>query len=209
MTKVLAVDPGPSKSGAAVVELVGGWPMVLRAGHIERWELEMWLAQAAADRAFLAVEEIHGYAFEASRVAQLVETARVEGFIAGRWTLGSQRPPLCTAAGDWRQRLCGTRTPSDDQIRIVVEALARGIPRVGCRERSHVLDAVGLGIDALARLAGRAVELPPAAARALLLQQQTEKLGRGLRSAAKRSPTRAQTARRSAAAKRAWAGRAR
>lgn len=192
MTTVLAIDPGPSKSGAAVVELVGGWPTVLRAGHLERWELETWLVQAVADRTFLAIEEIQGYAYEAKRVAQLVETARVEGWIEGRWLIGSQRPPLCTAAGDWRHRLCGTRTASDEQVRIVVEACARGIPRVGCRERSHVLDAVGLAIDALARLSGRALDLPPAAARALLLQQQTE----------------AQSARRSAAAKKAARARA-
>lgn len=207
MTTVLAVDPGPSKSGAAVVELVGGWPTVLRAGHLERWELEVWLVQAVADHTFLAIEEIQGYAYEAKRVAQLVETARVEGWIAGRWFIGSQRPPLCTAAADWRQRLCGSRTASDEQVRIVVEACARGIPRVGCRARSHVLDAVGLAIDAIARLSGRALDLPPAAARALLLQQQTEKLGRGLRAVTKRAPTRAQSARRSAAAKRGWAGR--
>lgn len=211
---VLALDPGPTRTGAALLELSpSGWPLVLRAGHLDRRELEVWLVEAQQLGRTVAVEQVQGYAYEASRVAQLVETARAEGWIDGR-VRGASRL-LWASAAEWREQLCGSKVASDDQIRLVVEGLACGLPHVGSRERPHVMDAVGLGIVALARLGDVTIRTPEAVLRALLRLQAEEKLGRQLKRASgsstqteKRRPTRSQTARRSAAAKRGWAGRA-
>ncbi len=211
--RVLALDPGPSRTGAALVELPPGasWPRVLRAGHLELDQALAWVAEAVQWQQRVAVEMIVGYAYQASRVAGLVETARVEGRLmeAAR---GGPHDCLAMPAAEWREQLCGSRTASDDQVRVVVEGTARGIPKLGYRERPHVYDAIGLGIVALWRAHAplgphRQVKLPDAVLRALFRVQSDERQARSskpAKPAAKRAPTRAQSKRRSDAAKAAW-----
>lgn len=175
MSTVFAIDPGPAKCGAAVVRCVDGWTEVVKAGHIERDKLSGWLAESSKCGHILAIEQLAGYAYAPTRVAHLIETARMEGWIMGRWAGGL---PFVVPASKWRGELCGSPTAGDEQVRIVVEALARSVPKLGYRERPHVLDAIGLGIAVLSRLTQVRTSLPPEAARALLLRQHVEKAAR-------------------------------
>lgn len=211
--RVLALDPGPTRIGAALLELppMASWPRVIRAGHVELDEARRWVAEAVALGHHVAVETIVGYAYQASRVAGLVETARVEGRLLEAARPNSDRLLHAVEASVWRESMLGTRTPSDDQIRVVVEGVVRDIPQLGCRVRPHAYDAMGLALYVMAKeRSGRgAFRLPPETARKLFLLQQQEKAERAAkpRGKTKRAPTRSQTTRRSQAAVAAWAKR--
>jgi len=232
-----AIDPGPTRSGAALVELrEDGWVHIVWGGHVESAgaELRQHMRSAARVGAIVAIEHLHGYAYQAKRVAQLLETAQAEGEIRGRaeqnW-VEAAADPMCAAhalvvagalpspraieAVDWRGELCRSKTASDEQIRVVVEGICPVRPTLKADARPHVYDAAGLAIVALARANNRRIELPASVNRALHLQQEAEKAKRAERKAAglpavdatKRSATRAQSARRSEAARRGWAER--
>lgn len=211
--KVLALDPGPTRIGAALLELppMASWPRVIRAGHVELDEARRWVAEAVALGHHVAVETIVGYAYQASRVAGLVETARVEGRLLEAAKRLDERLLHAVEASVWRESMLGTRTPSDDQIRVVVEGVVRDIPQLGCRVRPHAYDAMGLALYVMAKeRSGRgAFQLPPETARKLFLLQQQEKAERAAKppQKTKRAPTRSQTTRRSQAAVAAWAKR--
>lgn len=212
--KVLALDPGPTRIGAALLELLpmASWPRVLRAGHVELDEARRWVAEAVALGHHIAVETIVGYAYQASRVAGLVETARVEGRLLEAAKRLDERLLHAVEATVWREAMLGTRTPSDDQIRVVVEGVVRDIPQLGHKVRPHAYDAMGLALYVMAkeRFRSGAFRLPPETARKLFLLQQQEKAERASGSRpkkTKRAPTRSQTTRRSQAAVAAWAKR--
>lgn len=243
ISRVFAVDPGPTRSGAALVELLeSGWLAILWGGHVENHgpELAAQIASAARADVFFVCEKLEGYAFQASRVAQLMETAKAEERIVRDVEIAIERaaierrarsvaasglpnpfPALPTTAlarvtaGDWRGELCRSKTASDAQIRLVVEGLCPVRPALKADARPHVYDAAGLGIVALARANGRRIELPASVSSALHVMQVSEKADRSARRAkglpavekTKRSPTRAQTARRSEAAKAGWSKR--
>jgi hypothetical protein len=146
-----AVDPGPSRSGAAIVELLdSGWLSIVWGGHVENHgpELRQQIANAARLDALFVCEKLEGYAYQASRVAQLMETAKAEERIVRDIELaidaaavehrersvavsGLPNPlPIVrtcalarVTAGDWRGELCRSKTASDAQIRLVVEGL--------------------------------------------------------------------------------------
>lgn len=77
---VLALDPGPSRTGAALVELPPGasWPRVLRAGHVELDEALTWVAEASA---------------QGHRVADPVLTGHLTGHMSGSGQLSCRRRP--------------------------------------------------------------------------------------------------------------------
>jgi hypothetical protein len=236
--RAFAVDPGPTRSGAALVDLRDdGWLEFVWGGHVENHgaELHQQMRAAARAGAVIAIEHLRGFAYEAKRVAQLLETAQAEGEIRGRadqnWieasadiaevraliAAGELRPPQSIEAVDWRGELCRSKTASDEQIRIVVEGLCKVRPALKHDARPHAYDAAGLAIVALARANGRRIELPASVSSALALQQIQEKADRETKKRAKalgievprerRRPTRAQTKRRSDAAKKAHAER--
>lgn len=231
-TVCFAVDCGPTRSGAALVELADGWHRILWGGHPESRgaELLTQIRSAARVGAIFAIERLQGYAYEAKRVAQLIETAQAEGLIDGAAAeiylqeaadraLTGRPPlprlaPLPITARDWRGELCRSSTASDAQIRLVVEGMCPVRPTLKAEVRPHVWDAAGLAIVALARENGRPVVLPPSVSAGLHNLQVDEKRSRAARKARgeplgaeTRWPTKAQRERRGAAAKRGWVTR--
>lgn len=203
---------------------IDGWPAILWGGHVESHgpELRTQLVAAIQRGALIAIEHLQGYAYEANRVAQLIETGHAEGRILERTLaiIEAARPAGRVSkvreitASDWRGALCRTERASDEQIRLVVEGLCKVRPVVKADARPHIWDAAGLAIVALARENGRAIHLPPAVSAALHVKQQEEKADRADKKARgtvtalqKRFPTRKQSERRSAAAKAASAAR--
>lgn len=231
VTLCFAVDPGPTRSGCALVRLEPtGWPSILWGGHVDSngTEIRTQLRSAATQGAIIAIEHLQGYAYQAKRVAALIETGQAEGLIkglaelelreafiddklAGRSVSASRLGPRQLTASDWRGALCRSATASDAQIRLVVEGLCKVRPAPKADARPHIWDAAGLAIVALARENGRAITLPPALSGALHQLQVEEKGERADRKARgtvealqKRFPTRKQTENRAAAAKRGW-----
>jgi hypothetical protein len=215
--KALGLDPGPSKTAFSWVHLdAGGWPHVVSGAHVENDspELRKILQLAAMSSAPIGMETLIGWAYEASRVQQLVETARVEGRLEER-ALGFGGTVVHIDARSWRGALCGSPTASDKQIQIAIEGLVRTRPAVKADARAHLYDATGVALAVLAKSLGRTVTVPQDVMGKVHLQRETERASRGARKAAglpvveqtKRSPSRAQTKRRSDASKRVWAAR--
>jgi hypothetical protein len=219
----LAADPGPTRSALALVTVDdAGWFHIGLGHHIDNEDryLRSVIAHAATNGALFAIESIFGFAYEAKRVQALCETTRMEGRLMEIIRAAGAASHLVPAR-EWRGELCGTETPSDEQVRIVVEGLCRTIPTIRAEARAHVYDAAGLAIVAIARGMRRRVVLPPAVRIALMAQQAVDQAARTAKRAAKkaraaaglppetarRSITRAQSGRRSAAGKRSWAAR--
>lgn len=206
-TEIVAIDVGPTRCGVAHLRDLGlGKFRVVAGAHVEHgsaW-LSAVLRSAVANGAVVAFEVLQGYAYEAKRVAQLIETARVEGRLIERVSALGARIELRTA-GEWRGVLCGTPRASDAQVRIAVEGLCTVAPSLGSDEREHVLDAAGLGLVVLSQLTKRPLYMPSAVRLALFRQQADDaaeakaKRARGA-TAPKRAPTRAQRERKARAA---------
>jgi Holliday junction resolvasome RuvABC endonuclease subunit len=204
----LGLDSGPSKSGAALVRLDdAGWPHIEIGGHYENDspELRRLIQRAAMVRATVGVEHVV-HAFSKKNEAAIIETARVEGRFEER-AIGYGATVVQIEARSWRGQLTGSPRASDKQIRIAIEGLCKTLPGGKAVEREHVYDAAGVAIAALAIRTGRAVSVPAAVMAQVHAQREYERATRGQKAETKRSPTRAQTKRRSKAAKAAWAAR--
>ncbi len=213
--EIVAIDVGPTRCGVAHVRALGlGKFRVVAGAHVEfasPW-LNALLRSAAQRGAAAALEVLVGYAYEAKRVAQLIETARVEGRLLERVHALGARQVETRSAGEWRGALCGSPRATDAQVRIAVEGLCTVAPALGSDEREHVLDAAGLGVVVLSGLRREAIRLPSSVQLALIRQRAADaelaaaKRARGA-SKTKRAPTVAQRERKSRAAKAAWARR--
>lgn len=215
-TVALGIDIGPTRSGAALVELdANGWVHIVWGGHVETAgrELRQQIENVRRIDAVFAVETIQGFAYQSSRVAQLIETARAEGDVirmAVDMGLSAER----FTAPEWRGELCRSKTASDDQIRIAIEGICITRPTLKADARPHVYDAAGVAIVALARELGRKLVLPAHIEMEIHRQREREKSIRESRKARgevapaeKRRPTRAQTKKRSEASKKSWEAR--
>lgn len=214
MSHALGLDPGPSKTAASLIRIDdAGWPHIEIGGHYENDsdELRRLIQRAAMLRAPVGVETICGFAYEAKRVAALVETARIEGRLHER-ALVFGAAVVQIEARIWRGQLCGSPTASDKQIRIAIEGLCKTIPLSKAAEREHLYDATGVAIAVIALSLGRVVSVPARVMALIHQQREIEKVSRGARKAAgleavepkKRSRTRAQTKRRGRGAVGGW-----
>jgi len=213
-TLALGVDPGPTKSGWARVFLdPKDWLCIDYGAHLPN-DSDDWrklLGDVKRSSGVLAIEQIHGYAYEASRVAALVETSRFEGRVLELARFSETRL-LTFTNGTVRGELCRMRQASDEQVRIVLAGITR--PRAPFRadEQVHIYDAAAAAALAIIRTQGINLQLPPAVSAALHMQQLKEKGARERKKATggappeKRSLTREQRGRRKQAAKdKAWA----
>ncbi len=179
---------------------------MVAGGHFENTRARQILRQALKEGAVVAMERLIGYAYEAKRVQALIETAREEGRVeACVAELGGKL--LLFSAGECRGQLCRRRTASDECVRIAVEGLLRDVPDLLADARPHVYDAALAALVGLSQLTGKALRLPQAVEQALHIQREKDDAKRGSKVAkpATVGPTRAQRARKSAAAKKAWA----
>jgi Holliday junction resolvasome RuvABC endonuclease subunit len=231
MWTALAADPGPTRSGVAVVSFDGRRFELRHGAHLRFGggviaagvhepiaglaDVEFLLDDLVEAGGVFAVEELVGWAYEAKRVQALVETGRIEGrFILAAIARGLV--PRLVPAKDWRGALCRSETASDEQVRVMVEGLIPDVPHFRCEERPHIYDAAGLAIVALCREAGVQIPRTPELEQALVLQQAADKSARAAKRAKKaagelapeqRGMTRGQRARRRAGAKQGWATR--
>jgi hypothetical protein len=211
----LGFDPGPTYSGIARVVYEGGQFRITYGAHLDNstdaWR--HWVSVTQREGGIVALESIHGYAYEAKRVQALNETTRQEGRIEERAkVIGVQLIPL--PAGKVRGVLCRAPNASDEQIRVVIEGITAARPHVLAEQRAHIWDAAGAAIVAIVERLKLPLRLPGAVELALLQQKEADKVKRSAKREAKangtfvpekRSLTRAQTQRRSAASKQAWA----
>lgn len=213
----LGIDPGPTKTAASWMRLDDeGHLHIEIGGHYENEspDLRRLIQRAAMERAPIGIEQIVGFAYEAKRVAALVETARWEGrFAQLAIGFGASVGPI--EARSWRGLLCGSPTASDKQVRIAIEGLVKTIPHGPAAAREHLYDATGVAIATLSKALGRAVSVPARVMALVQAQRDQERAARGAKksegvigSNEKRAPTRAQSARRSEAAKKAWRAKA-
>lgn len=210
----LALDPGSTYCGWALVEWTPSetepWSFTLRMGaHDDNMgRVAAQIERAAILKRIVALEEVTGQVYSGRSASALFESCKMEGQLVGAALLHGatlQRIP----ARDWRGDLCRSPGASDAQVRLVVEGLCPIRPTLNARAREHVYDAAGLAIVALAREMKRPIRLPSWLSGELHMLQATEKVARAEKKATKekRSQTRAQRARRSAAATKAWEAR--
>lgn len=209
-TLALGIDSGSSRSGFAVVRLdPDGWLHIDHGVHLDNGaDAVRWLVTNTIQRlGVIAMEQLVGFAYEAKRVQALIETARFEGQMLELVRILKGRL-IPIAARDVRGELCRSPTASDEQIRIVIEAITKTRPALTEETRPHVYDAAASAIVAIQRSLGRPLQLPAGVEQRLHLQRETERSKRAAKRPAgapaeKRIPTRAQTKRRSEAAAKA------
>lgn len=214
-TLALGIDSGSTRSGLAMVRLdPDGWLHIDHGAHLDNEaDAIRWLVTNCHQRlGVVALERIHGFAYEAKRVQALIETARFEGRMLELCRVLKTKV-VAFAAREVRGELCRSPTASDEQVRIVVEGLTKTRPVLSAEARPHVYDAAAAAILAIVRGSGRKLLLPKAVEQALFLAQRQERAARGAKKKAgapeapKRVLTRAQRSRRSAASTKAWAER--
>jgi Holliday junction resolvasome RuvABC endonuclease subunit len=151
MTTLLAIDPGPSRSYWALVE-VGARPRYVDSGWCESTLEDVDRLFRSREVDHIALEQVAGYAYEAKRTAQLIATSRVEGMIgAGAYSF---RVPLVeVAASTWRKALCGKGNADGHAI---ARALATWVVGMPTRTNEHVRDALGLAVVACRPLVAEA-----------------------------------------------------
>lgn len=145
---VLGLDPGPRRSGWALLErdpakpprwIDGGW-------HPIEEVLGVQLRRAS----LVAVEWLARGLFERVRHDALVETARVEGGV--EWYLrkvGVKYTKL--TAGQWRGDVVGNASASTPEISAALRLRVRGIPSppvLTAESLEHSLDALGVALAA-------------------------------------------------------------
>lgn len=216
----LGFDVGPTRTGAARISVDDmGHVTVEWAAHAENGgaDLAAQMIDVARVGGIAVFETTHGHAYDARRVQQLLETTRAEGVLAERWrSIPGASAPVMLTNREIRGALLRSETGSDAQVKIAVEGLCRRVPELKAVARPHAYDAIAAAIVGFARHHKRAIALPPHIDAEIHAQREREKAARAARKAqglpavepVKRRPTRAQSERRSAAAKAGWARRA-
>lgn len=164
MTRLLAVDPGPSSCGWALVERHGAKVRYLQSGTVAPAlhafdnlanVFEETYGEAVPD---VAVEEPTGFVFQAFRGPTLLATAAVAGGIAW-WgeSLGmgvhrmSSEVVRATLIGKTRMRGKELRGDRDKLVKLALAGVVLGLP---AKSNVHVRDALALAVVASWRLAG-------------------------------------------------------
>lgn len=148
---VLALDPGPTQTGLALLTLEQGRPGRLDHGdHVASANVIPWLqheVRRGSVRIDLVVIEQPAMAFGttpqqvAARGIELLKTAWIGGdFARGARDLGLAVRRV--EAGAWRYALCRDRAPKNATIATALGLLCTGIGRTN----NHVRDAAGLGL---------------------------------------------------------------
>ena len=221
---VFSVDAGPTRWGCASVRNEDGRLVLVEGIHrvIDRsvaadieW-LRARVGEVLESSGVVLAEEICGYAFQAARVAALVETARSEGVLEGiSKAMGARHKYI--SAKEVRGALCHNPTASDAEVAVVVEWLYGSSVRTLMRAdaRPHIYDALLLAAYGISKELGTPIKLSPNVEVALCQARTEEKAARVAKRLRKkerlpverRKPTRAQSKRRSDAAKRASEGK--
>lgn len=169
MMSVLAFDPGPTRTGAALVALDEQGFTLLRWGHLP-WtggytfqeqahpfvgqDVLNFLDDAARMRSTVAIETIRGTVYPGRAAEPLFETRTAEGALIYACVLRGIHPSLYTAQ-DWRCALTGDPTASDVQIAMAVRGLLLGLPEsIPPKESAHLFDAAGMASVILAHAIG-------------------------------------------------------
>lgn len=132
---ILGVDPGPTRSGWALVDTATprkGTVQFLFAGHAE---LSSGIGLVRSD--VIAIERPRWFARDINP-AHVVDTAYVAGYLAGRHPGAVE-----LAAQDWKRKLGLRPNANDAAVRSVVERFVVGLPK---RTNVHVRDALGIAL---------------------------------------------------------------
>jgi crossover junction endodeoxyribonuclease RuvC len=157
--RILAFDPGPTKTGFGVVDCEGLRFRYVAAGHVPSDVATLRALLLAHPLAAVAIEVIGGYVYEHKRGAMLLATKPVEERIAR--LMGDDRPaPLTLTASVVRRAAIGRGSADDAAVAAVVRARLVGLP---ARTNVHARDALLLAMVAAPRFLAR--RDPPCAAR--------------------------------------------
>lgn len=156
---VLGFDPGSSHTGWCAIDVRGGGTLPVEATYFDAGTVP----SACGDVALLlrrypevvAVEKLAGYAFGAGKgpgvVAGLVASSWVAGLISAlAWSEGLATEEM--TAMEWRKRVLGKPSASDQQIAVAIPAAIHGWPK---RSNVHVRDAAGVALAVAMKLNGR------------------------------------------------------
>lgn len=186
----LGIDPGPTNSGVAGIEKIGPcrfrW---LYGGHFayyggftlidQRIELvgestAKHLIRDVTDvSGTVAIEYVIGYAYEAKRVAALVDTSRGDE----RWlrlAMSHGAHPICIPNRLIREKLCLSKKVSDAQVETVIRGVVEGIPDMNKATFQHVADALAAAIVGMSMVNRFDLVLPPRVLAQLRIQQQMD-----------------------------------
>jgi Holliday junction resolvasome RuvABC endonuclease subunit len=165
--RVLGVDPGPTRSGWALLSWdVSGRPAYVASGELAsrgddaRALLEKWEPEA------VAIEKCSGI-FRGAAGIPLLETNWIGGMFAGL-AISNGREVEEIKSADWRLALTGKRGATDGRVEEVLRGHVEGMPAPR-QTNAHERDALGVACSALWRLrlrrcasgSGVSVALPP------------------------------------------------
>jgi Holliday junction resolvasome RuvABC endonuclease subunit len=165
----LGLDPGPARTGAALISYgAGKWryhdgghlafgggyeragKRVLRTGD----ELRALIRRAARVRGVVALEAVVGVIYKGRRPQDVFDTLMVQGQLAEASVSEGVEPALVPCQ-DAREFVCGRPPVSDAQVRIVAAGMLEGFPHELARGReTHIADAALYAIWAIARRLG-------------------------------------------------------
>lgn len=189
---VLAVDPGPSNSGFAILEVMSGPGVRVTfkdGGHVPSSHegFTAWLTRArffaAQDAVFIpcsvavAIETPAGFAFGPGRVPMLLATGLVAGGMDWVARHLGHRTVVATAQ-QVRKALCGKANADDAVVKATVRGQVFGAPE---RCNDHVNDALAMGVFGAWVMVGQVVvpEVPVGKAKRKRAQSKREGVASG------------------------------
>lgn len=157
--KVLGVDPGPTRSGYAVVAWeIAGKPAYVTSGDVESTGPAAVALLELLEHDLLAVETCAGV-FRGAAGIPLLETSFEGGVFAGiEYARGGAVEKVSSA--DWRRALTSKRGCSDAEIERVLRGHVQDMPAPR-KTNAHERDAIGVACAALWRARMRRVASPP------------------------------------------------
>lgn len=149
MTRILAFDPGSTRSGWCLVVSNDARPVVVdfvAAGEVDSTSPEVCALLGELQPGVVAVEVLRGIAYPAKGagiVGNLASASFAAGLIAGLATPVCDEAVVEMTAREWRGSVLGKPNASDQAIAVVVPRLVRGWPK---RSNVHERDAGGLAL---------------------------------------------------------------